>query len=125
MDELNTKDVYVTFKDNKGNILKEGNMIVTNEFLEHSNINAQVIMSLEYFNEYWQKDKISWQKFKKDKLDGYREGYNKLQEFYDFSYISEPIEKTLFILERDLRKMDKLDGTNDFKELLEELDKNE
>lgn len=51
MDELNTKDVYVSFKDKEGNILKEGNIIVTNEFLERSNINNQVIMSLEYLAE--------------------------------------------------------------------------
>ena len=51
MDELNTKDVHVSFKDKEGNILKEGNMIVTNEFLERSNINDQVIMSLEYLAE--------------------------------------------------------------------------
>ena len=51
MDELNTKDVHVSFRDKEGNILKKGNMIVTNEFLEHSNINDQVIMSLEYLAE--------------------------------------------------------------------------
>jgi hypothetical protein len=51
MDELNTKDVYVSFKDKEGNILKEGNIIVTNEFLERSNINNQVIISLEYLAE--------------------------------------------------------------------------
>lgn len=51
MDELNTKDVHVSFKDKEGNILKEGNIIVTDEFLERSNINNQVIMSLEYLAE--------------------------------------------------------------------------
>lgn len=51
MDELNTKDVHVSFKDKEGNILKEGDMIVTDEFLERSDINNQVIMSLEYLAE--------------------------------------------------------------------------
>lgn len=63
-----------------------------------------------------------WFKYKERKIDSYKYGYEKLKEVEDFSYVSQPIERTLSILEHDIKNMDELDGLNDFEELIKELE---
>lgn len=62
-----------------------------------------------------------WFKYKERKIDSYKYGYEKLKEVEDFSYVSQPIERTLSILEHDIKNMDELDGLNDFEKLMKAL----
>lgn len=65
--------------------------------------------------------KIYGLSIKKKKIDAYKYGYEKLKEVEDFSYVAQPIERTLSILKQDIKNMDELDGLNDFEKLMKEL----
>ena len=62
-----------------------------------------------------------WFKYKEEKIDAYKYGYNKLKEVEDFSYVAQPVKRTLSILEQDIKNMDELDGLNDFEKLMKKL----
>lgn len=64
----------------------------------------------------------AFDEIKKEKLHVYRLRWNELQEYLDFDYVARSICSVMYSLEFDLRKMDKLAGTNDFKNLLNDLE---
>lgn len=65
----------------------------------------------------------AWDKLKKEKISDYKQYSNKLEEVWGFDYISRPIENYLGEMEIILKRMDELDGTNDFKNLLSDLER--
>lgn len=77
-----------------------------------------------YF-EKWQDAKRkaeAWDKLKAEKINDYKKYSNRLEEVWGFDYISRPIENYLGEMEIILQRMDELDGTNEFQNLLSDLE---
>lgn len=64
----------------------------------------------------------AWDKLKEEKINDYKQYSNKLEKVWGFDYISRPIENYLGEMEIILKRMDELDSTNDFKNLLSDLE---
>lgn len=64
----------------------------------------------------------AWDKLKEEKINDYKQYSDRLEEVWGFDYISRPIENYLGEMEIILTRMDELDGTNDFKNLLSDLE---
>ena len=64
----------------------------------------------------------AWDKLKKEKMNDYKRYSKKLEEAWGFDYITRPIENYLGEMEIILKRMDELDGTNDFQNLLSDLE---
>ena len=93
-----------------------------NSVLDYTQIIKELVYRKAIDNAENSRYKDIWFKYKKRKIDSYKYGYEKLKEAEDFSYVSQPIERTLSILEHDIKNMDELDGLNDFEELIKELE---
>lgn len=65
----------------------------------------------------------AWDKLKEEKINDYKQYSNKLEEVWGFDYISRPIENYLGEMEIILKRMDELDGTLEFKNLLSDLER--
>lgn len=64
----------------------------------------------------------AWDKLKKEKMNDYKQYSNKLEKVWGFDYISRPIENYLGEMEIILKRMDELDGTQEFRNLLDGLE---
>jgi len=89
--------------------------------LDYEQIIKELLYERNNDKEENNKYKDIWFKYKKEKIDAYKYGYKKLEEVEDFSYVAQPVERTLNILEQDIKNMDKLDGLNDFEKLMNKL----
>lgn len=67
----------------------------------------------------------AWDKLKKEKMNDYKRYSKKLEEAWGFDYITRPIENYLGEMEIILRRMDQLDGTHEFQNLLSDLERGE
>ncbi|MFW3590435.1 hypothetical protein ACN9US_08010 [Staphylococcus caprae] len=85
------KIVKMTFSDGDGNVLREGYVAVTNEFLEQSNVENHSITSPEYVKELKRKAKA---------FDEIVEIYNDVDNFSDSDLI-DVIEDKMNDLESD------------------------
>ncbi|MDU6763686.1 MAG: hypothetical protein E6445_01690 [Staphylococcus sp.] len=65
----------------------------------------------------------AWDKLKKEKLNDYKQYSKKLEEAWGFDYITRPIENYLGEMELILKRMDQLDGTKEFQNLLSDLER--
>lgn len=90
--------------------------------LDYTQIIKELVYKRAIDNAENSRYKDIWFKYKERKIDSYKYGYEKLKEVEDFSYVSQPIERTLSILEHDIKNMDELDDLNDFEELIKELE---
>ncbi|MCH8655658.1 hypothetical protein ACUXKH_000081 [Staphylococcus epidermidis] len=64
----------------------------------------------------------AWDKLKKEKLNDYKRYSKKLEEAWGFDYITRPIENYLGEMELILKRMDQLDRTKEFQNLLSGLE---
>lgn len=64
----------------------------------------------------------AWDKLKKEKMNDYKRYSKKLEEAWGFDYITRPIENYLGEMEIILKRMDQLDGTHEFRNLLSDLE---
>ncbi|EJD81234.1 hypothetical protein PZB81_08940 [Staphylococcus epidermidis] len=64
----------------------------------------------------------AWNKLKEEKMNDYKQYSDKLEEVWGFDYISRPIENYLGEMEIILKRMDELDGTHEFQNLLSDLE---
>lgn len=88
-------------------------------------IKALRLQSDTYF-EQWQDAKRkaeAWDKLKAEKINDYKKYSNRLEEVWGFDYISRPIENYLGEMEIILQRMDQLDGTHEFQNLLSDLER--
>lgn len=90
-------------------------------FLDYKQIINELLYKRNNYKKENNKYKNIWFKYKEEKIDAYKYGYEKLKEVEDFSYVAQPIERTLSILKQDIKNMDELDGLNDFEKLMKEL----
>lgn len=65
----------------------------------------------------------AWDKLKEEKINDYKQYSKKLEEAWGFDYISRPIENYLGEMEIILKRMDQLDGTHEFQNLLSDLER--
>lgn len=65
----------------------------------------------------------AWDKLKEEKINDYKQYSKKLEEAWGFDYISRPIENYLGEMEIILKRMDELDGTLEFQNLLSDLER--
>ncbi|MGZ9467232.1 hypothetical protein [Staphylococcus epidermidis] len=65
----------------------------------------------------------AWDKLKEEKINDYKKYSNRLEEVWGFDYISRPIENYLGEMEIILQRMDELDGTHEFRNLLSDLER--
>jgi hypothetical protein len=89
--------------------------------LDYTQIIKELIYKRAIDKEENNRYKNIWFKYKEEKIDAYKYGYNKLKEVEDFSYVAQPVKRTLSILEQDIKNMDELDGLNDFEKLMKKL----
>ncbi|MEB6265018.1 hypothetical protein MXL63_01325 [Staphylococcus haemolyticus] len=64
----------------------------------------------------------AWDKLKEEKMNDYKRYSKKLEEAWGFDYITRPIENYLGEMELILKRMDQLDGTHEFQNLLSDLE---
>lgn len=64
----------------------------------------------------------AWDKLKEEKMNDYKRYSKKLEEAWGFDYITRPIENYLGEMEIILKRMDQLDGTHEFRNLLSDLE---
>ncbi|WP_254064239.1 hypothetical protein [Staphylococcus hominis] len=64
----------------------------------------------------------AWDKLKEEKMNDYKRYSKKLEEAWGFDYITRPIENYLGEMEIILKRMDELDGTHEFQNLLSDLE---
>ena len=89
-----------------------------------SDIKALRLQADTYF-EQWQDAKRkaeAWDKLKEEKMNDYKRYSKKLEEAWGFDYITRPIENYLGEMEIILKRMDELDGTHEFQNLLSDLE---
>lgn len=65
----------------------------------------------------------AWDKLKEEKTNDYKQYSDRLEEVWGFDYISRPIENYLGEMEIILKRMDELDGTLEFQNLLSDLER--
>lgn len=65
----------------------------------------------------------AWDKLKEEKMNDYKRYSKKLEEAWGFDYITRPIENYLGEMEIILKRMDELDGTLEFQNLLSDLER--
>ncbi|MEB6612107.1 hypothetical protein [Staphylococcus pasteuri] len=118
-----TKEVYVIFQDEDGQICKTGHMQATEEFLEQSEISNLVIVKPEYYGEL-EKKANAWDELKNDTLAEYELYHNSLNKLTNTNTVTET-KGYLLATGTILSRMDELDGTNDFEEFLEGLERGE
>ena len=90
-----------------------------------SDIKALRLQADTYF-EQWQDAKRkaeAWDELKEEKMNDYKQYSDKLEEVWGFDYISRPIENYLGEMEIILKRMDQLDGTHEFQNLLSDLER--
>ena len=56
----------------------------------------------------------AWNKLKEERINDYKKYSNRLEEVWEFDFISRPIENYLGEMEIILQRMDELDGKNEF-----------
>ncbi|MGK8937162.1 hypothetical protein [Staphylococcus epidermidis] len=64
----------------------------------------------------------AWNKLKEERINDYKKYSNRLEEVWEFDFISRPIENYLGEMEIILQRMDELDGTHEFQNLLSDLE---
>lgn len=64
----------------------------------------------------------AWNKLKEERINDYKKNSNRLEEVWEFDFISRPIENYLGEMEIILQRMDELDGTHEFQNLLSDLE---
>ncbi|MCH4482667.1 hypothetical protein MKR37_02915 [Staphylococcus haemolyticus] len=64
----------------------------------------------------------AWDKLKEEKMNDYKRYSKELEEAWGFDYITRPIENHLGEMEIILQRMDQLDGTHEFRNLLSDLE---
>ena len=64
----------------------------------------------------------AWNKLKEERINDYKKYSNRLEEVWEFDFISRPIENYLGEMEIILQRMDELDGKNEFQNLLSDLE---
>lgn len=89
--------------------------------LDYTQIIKELVYKKDIDKEENNRYKDIWFKYKEEKISAYKYGYEKLKEVEDFSYVAQPIERTLSILKQDIKNMDELDGLNDFEKLMKKL----
>ena len=89
--------------------------------LDYTQIIKELVYKKDIDKEENNRYKDIWFKYKEEKISAYKYGYEKLKEVEDFSYVAQPIERTLSILKQDIKNMDKLYGLNDFEKLMKKL----
>ena len=67
----------------------------------------------------------AWNKLKEERINDYKKYSNRLEEVWEFDFISRPIENYLGEMEIILQRMDELDGKNEFQNLLSDLERGE
>ncbi|MCG2219150.1 hypothetical protein K4T96_02200 [Staphylococcus epidermidis] len=65
----------------------------------------------------------AWNKLKEERINDYKKYSNRLEEVWEFDFISRPIENYLGEMEIILQRMDELDGKNEFQNLLSDLER--
>ena len=65
----------------------------------------------------------AWNKLKEERINDYKKYSNRLEEVWEFDFISRPIENYLGEMEIILQRMDELDGTHEFQNLLSDLER--
>lgn len=65
----------------------------------------------------------AWDKLKEERINDYKKYSNRLEEVWEFDFISRPIENYLGEMEIILQRMDELDGKNEFQNLLSDLER--
>lgn len=61
-------------------------------------------------------------KVEKEKIKKYKELGDRYDENYNFNYIAQPLSIALNNLAIEIKRMDKLDNTNDFSNLLSDVE---
>ena len=65
----------------------------------------------------------AWNKLKEERINDYKKYSNRLEEVWEFDFISRPIENYLGEMEIILQRMDELDEKNEFQNLLSDLER--